>query len=657
QEFETVLKELVNSKRLSASKMTRLTDIAMKNMEHDTQLVSILYRTHKSLSTTSAKVSSLYIFDALSRAAKHHSTKHNLTGDAFTQPGNSASFLFKVGGVVEGLFQDMIATGSTEAKEKTKKILDIWVKGNTFPSSILSQLSDVLKGTEKVPDLKAALTADPRVSSQVNHTTTTPLPQNAPVAGLDPQAALLALLTQAAASTTIVPASLFPQIATNIGSPPPQLDAAQLAVIQQLAHTAASVPSVSQSLSAPQSVNVQNFPSSSGVNGSSHTPSLPSGFRNEPQTLAKNEQRHNGYLSPEREIRPDPHFDDSDNMRGRYRGGYKVRGRGDRFSGRNWDVRDRDRDRYRDSDRDHSPPRSSRGGRSRSRSPPSRYGGRRDSRNYSPPRRSYAAGPYLGQRPTRESEPGKDEFGRDIRLGSPTSNSVVDDKSPPASQKSTVAHSPSPISPRSPMAPKNIPDLNHDQTNVSSLVANTSTSRPSASVVTESVSNGPGMEGFDLSTFDYTSPASWEALGKMWQVTHGYLPSTEQLMQFIMASGAGQLTAAPDTTGQSFETNHWPGYRGRGKGRGGVFRGRGGMNGNGRAREPGGMDYDDSSQATDAIVLGGGMQSDNINHSTINGAQMDESQDFRLAPPSTAGRMQKVGDKWVFVRGVAVSSS
>lgn len=34
-------------------------------------------------------------------------------------------------------------------QEKTKKILDIWVKGNTFPSTILSLLSDILKETEK----------------------------------------------------------------------------------------------------------------------------------------------------------------------------------------------------------------------------------------------------------------------------------------------------------------------------------------------------------------------------------------------------------------------------------------------------------------------------------------------------------------------------
>lgn len=33
QEFEPLLKEVVSAKRLSASKMTRLTDIALKSME------------------------------------------------------------------------------------------------------------------------------------------------------------------------------------------------------------------------------------------------------------------------------------------------------------------------------------------------------------------------------------------------------------------------------------------------------------------------------------------------------------------------------------------------------------------------------------------------------------------------------------------------
>jgi hypothetical protein len=83
--------------------------------QDDTQLVSILYRTHKSLPAT-AKVSSLYVFDALSRAARNQVTKHGLTGDINSEKGNPATFLLKVEGVLEGLFQDMMSPSNSENK-------------------------------------------------------------------------------------------------------------------------------------------------------------------------------------------------------------------------------------------------------------------------------------------------------------------------------------------------------------------------------------------------------------------------------------------------------------------------------------------------------------------------------------------------------------
>lgn len=83
--------------------------------QYDTKLVSILYRTHKSLSPAS-KIHSLYAFDALARAARSQVNKHNLTGDLNTEPGNCATFLLKIEGVLDGLFQDMLSTKHPEAK-------------------------------------------------------------------------------------------------------------------------------------------------------------------------------------------------------------------------------------------------------------------------------------------------------------------------------------------------------------------------------------------------------------------------------------------------------------------------------------------------------------------------------------------------------------
>ncbi|KII87337.1 hypothetical protein PLICRDRAFT_113018 [Plicaturopsis crispa FD-325 SS-3] len=148
QTFESTLKEVVQAKRLSSSKMEKLKDIALKCMENDTQLVSILYRRHKGLSNT-AKIHSLYAFDALARAARHQVVKRGLTGDINSERGNCATFLLKVEGVLEGLFQNMLSSGSTEAKEKTQKILDIWTKSSTFQKTVLERLQEVVNNSDK----------------------------------------------------------------------------------------------------------------------------------------------------------------------------------------------------------------------------------------------------------------------------------------------------------------------------------------------------------------------------------------------------------------------------------------------------------------------------------------------------------------------------
>lgn len=83
--------------------------------QDDTQLVSTLYRTHKTLAPSS-KIHSLYAFDALSRAARSKTNKFGLTGDINAEKGNFATFLLKVDGVLDGLIQDMVSLPTPEAK-------------------------------------------------------------------------------------------------------------------------------------------------------------------------------------------------------------------------------------------------------------------------------------------------------------------------------------------------------------------------------------------------------------------------------------------------------------------------------------------------------------------------------------------------------------
>ena len=135
-----------------------------------------------------------------------------------------------------------------------------------------------------------------------------------------------------------------------------------------------------------------------------------------------------------------------------------------------------------------------------------------------------------------------------------------------------------------------------------------------------------GLEGFDLNTFNFTSPASWEALGKAWEVTHGVIPTQEVLMQFVMMLSMGMGTGV-DGFGVGQQQNQWNGAQGS------------------EDWNAGEMDWS-----------GGGVE-------VVGETQSQEKSDGETADPEkedsptpgersvgSTGKMQKVGDRWVFVR-------
>ncbi|KAH7915283.1 hypothetical protein BJ138DRAFT_1142104 [Hygrophoropsis aurantiaca] len=672
-DFEATLKEVVQAKRLSASKMTKLTEIALKSLEHDTQLVTILYRTHKSLST-SAKVSSLYAFDALARAARHQVTKRGITGDINSEKGNAATFLLKIEGVLDGLFQDMISANNPETKEKTKKVLDIWIKSNTFPSAVLTRLRDMMTDVQKEAAVNPSPAIDPRVSGQAPLTIT---PTSASEAATPPipetvQSTLLALLGQAA---QVAGQPLNGQIPTNTNpSAPvvPQLDQAQLTLLHQLALTAKlgngstlAQPAAAIPLSSPITPTSNTPPHAPphAPTGPSHAYSRPppTGPSNQSFDPRRGDIRNNRYGPSERSRDLNETQDDRSYSRGGFRGGYRGRGR-DR-----WDDRGRDNDRFRHRDNEWKSPPQSRHSRSRS---PRRFSGRRDTRPYSPPRRPSVA----KEQPRVESpfssghEFGKDEFGRDIRASSATpSNSVSAEDNRTQPSATSVSVDP---------APTSVPALDYHipvSKPLSTVAANTSTQKPD-SHTSSSTTSQPKLDQFEITTFDFTAPTSWEALGKMWQATYSYPPSQEELMQFIMAGGTAAVAPAAGHTGETQQNqwveSAWEGpnlQRGghRGSSRGG--RGRGGYARGGHNDNFGRGNYQDNEQwgynagapyneHTDAIVLGG----DDGGRDVIMGTttqipggpdHLQENIVHTPQPTGPGGRMQRIGDKWVFVKG------
>ncbi|KAK0466956.1 uncharacterized protein EV420DRAFT_1626384 [Desarmillaria tabescens] len=393
-DFESQLKEIVTAKRLSASKVTKLTEIALKSMKDDVQL-------------RQSKIHSLYVFDALSRAARHQVNKHELS--AGSSQGNAATFLSKVEGILEGLFQDMLSTGKDEFKEKTKKILDIWVKANTFPAQILSSLTKTVKDSEKVPE-KSLVSSDPRNATLQSKSVTPPATQSPPVQAADPQSTLLALLLQQAAK----PALNGQTAANTTGTTAPQLELSQLAILQQLAQTAQRGNGGVGAPAPPPTnfVNVTNVPD----------PRRPAASLS---PIPLSDQRYRPIMSPNsHDIPRHDRYNGSGASPSEHRSGYRDH---DRNNGRgSRDTRDRFKE------KDMSPRRSGHS--------------RRGVRPYSPPRRPNV---------TESSGDGeKDEFGRDVRPRSQSPEAEPKQQSatqpPPAVSADTLPTAPYHESPPSP---------------------------------------------------------------------------------------------------------------------------------------------------------------------------------------------------------------
>jgi len=289
-------------------------------------------------------------------------------------------------------------------------------------------------------------------------------------------------------------------------------------------------------------------------------------------------------------------------------------------------------------------------------------GGRRDVKPYSPPRRPSVADQTDANYASSSSHPGVDEFGREIRPSSDDDRSMT-----PDDLKQRPAQSPQAASV---VGLTSAPAI--EAMSVSSDQQSPATAPSQAAFPTGGGSNEPrhhqdgseaGLQSFDYTTFDPTSPTAWESLSNAWATTNGRTPTQEELMMFVMEFTIGMASQAPPSAppmqqGNPQAGHGWMGEHHGGPPRGrGAFRARGGRGGfahnagGGQKRwDVGGDAY---AESTDAIVLG-----EHINNQNGLGwaqgsheeAQASTGGDGDGGDGSTAGgQMQRVGDNWVFV--------
>jgi protein NRD1 len=209
-------------------------------------------------------------------------------------------------------------------------------------------------------------------------------------------------------------------------------------------------------------------------------------------------------------------------------------------------------------------------------------------------------------------QPGKDEFGRDIRPPSPNTA-----KSATTSTGTSVVQQPSDPRQSSGFVPARAPPHPVQSPTMSS-----------------------GLDQIDFTTFDFSSAAAWEALGKAWEVTHGSLPSQEQLMQLVVGRMAQAGSGNP--TDQGGGDNGWKNSQQPGKSiptyESGSNLNTSSWHGKGTQADHAGFDYEHGGASlgtdTDAVVLG--------DEASGNGGPIGPSDS------SATGGMKRVGDGWVW---------
>ncbi|KAG8798678.1 hypothetical protein FRC16_006764 [Serendipita sp. 398] len=497
-EMEGLLQEIVGGKRLSASKLTKFQEMVMKSLKLDTKIVTMLYRTHKSL-PKNQKVSSLYVFDALARAAKHQASKHSLAIKEIPsdKPGNAGTFLFKLEGILDGLIEDMIKVGTPEAMEKTRKVLDIWKKANTFPADVLSRLLQSVDQGGQGTSGDGASISTPPVISEVPPTQTSESQTPATLNTISP--AILALLGSALSTDGTTGNTIQPIVPTNVSAPPlpaataappsnnTLLDSSQLALLQQLTQQiqgqgVPQTPTTNPYYAVPLFSNDSNSYTTGSVYNPNPDLTSARRYQEEREDPRRPKQTRDHYEAPSTSYGPRPPARDRYDLEDDYRR---------KRSGTGSSGRDREQRRW---ERPPLPSRRDQRSRSRSRSPPARG----EPRIGSPAVRSRAIPTF-----TSESE-----------ALNPTTTIPYDSSRSTQSIQVTGSYS----------GQGGLVVVGQDD----ALGQNGETSSPAED-----------LDSFDLTGFDMTSAASWMRLGAAFKVSRGRDGSQEELVSTYMALQSG----------------------------------------------------------------------------------------------------------------------
>jgi len=281
-DLETGLQAMLNLKPpgVSGSRITSLTSLCLSNIQSESVLIQKIF-THFKKAPGTHKLGVLYVVDSVTRKWLEQAKAQGQGVTKSAPDGTYGAGVNRVTELMPVLMNDIVQSAPEEHKEKIKKLLDIWEKGQTFPAPMLESFKEKINA----PPAPNASTTPPgsppaNIAASLGAKTSSAAPpaQNSQSI-LDALANIARQNTSAPASNPSLPAptSSFnlasalsglsqPASSSLPPSQPPQA-ASYPANSQPAVNMPASLP-----FSIPQMINqaappASNFPNVAGANG------------------------------------------------------------------------------------------------------------------------------------------------------------------------------------------------------------------------------------------------------------------------------------------------------------------------------------------------------------------------------------------------------
>lgn len=144
-DLETGLHAMLNLKPpgVSGSRITSLTSLCVSNIQSESVLIQKIY-THFKKAPGTHKLGVLYVVDSVTRKWLEQAKAQGQTVNSSAPDGTYAAGVHRLTELMPVLMNDILQTAPEEHKEKIKKLLDIWEKGQTFPTQMIEQFKEKL---------------------------------------------------------------------------------------------------------------------------------------------------------------------------------------------------------------------------------------------------------------------------------------------------------------------------------------------------------------------------------------------------------------------------------------------------------------------------------------------------------------------------------